>query len=284
MKFWKLQGAGNDFVIIDNRDNSINIENYSDIAIKLCDRKFGVGADGLLIVKDVYDKDLNADIEMVYYNSDGSRGAMCGNGIRCFSKYVYEKNIIRKKDFNVLTLDGIKKVSVLLSQDNIVDKVKVDMGQPSFNPDDIGIHPIYGRGNRFIEEDIKVGEDIFRVSSILVGVPHTIIFMDEINEEIVFKYGPMIEKHEAFKNRTNVNFVEVIDKETIKVYTWERGCGYTLACGTGVTASAIISNYLDKTSKSVDAHCPGGVLTISLNSDVFMTGQARKVFEGEFEY
>ena len=276
MKFWKLQGAGNDFVAIDGRFDNIDPDDYSDLALKLCDRKFGIGSDGLLVVKNSE----IADIQMVYYNADGSRGEMCGNGIRCFSKYIYEMDIIKTDLFTVETLDGIKNIT-LTKDDNLkVNLVKVDMGEASFNPENIPVHKIFHSKNRFIEEKIRVMDEDITVSSILIGVPHTVVFTDNVNEEIVLKYGPSIEKNATFPKKTNVNFVEVVNKNKIKVYTWERGCGYTLGCGTGMTASVIIANYLGKVSKNVEVECPGGKVFIDLEDSTYMTGDTHKIFEG----
>ena len=249
---------------------------YGELAKKVCDRRFSVGADGLLVVKN---NDL-ADIEMVYYNSDGSRASMCGNGLRCFVKFVYDNNIIEKNEFDVYTLDGIKNVKIDL-KDNKIDTIKVNMGSGSFKSNDI---PVNTTKEVFINEDIQVLDKKFIVSSMLMGVPHTIIFVEDINMEDVHKYGPLIEKHEIFPQNTNVNFVKVIDESNILVRTWERGCGYTLGCGTGMTASAIISNYLNKVSKNVNVTSEGGSIKIDLIYDeAYMSGRAEKICEGNLE-
>lgn len=277
INFWKMHGVGNDFVAIDGRFDNINSDNYSDFAYNICHRKFGIGADGLLVVKN---SDI-ADIEMVYYNSDGSRGEMCGNGIRCFSKFVYENNIVKKDSFTVNTLDGIKFIELTTNiKDDTVDTVKVDMGKPNFNPQFI---PVNTNKDSFIESKITALDKEFTVSSVLMGVPHTVIFVDKSNKDLVLKYGSSLENHEIFPKNSNINFVEVINKDTIKVQTWERGCGYTLACGTGMTASVIISNYLGKTNNKVKAISEGGEVFIDINNDnIYMIGPAVKVFEGTF--
>ena len=276
IKFWKMHGAGNDFVAIDGRFDNIDSSQYSDFAYKVCHRKFGIGADGLLVVKNSN----VADIEMVYYNGDGSRGEMCGNGIRCFSKFVYENNIVKKYIFTVETLDGIKTVELTLCSDN-VDFVKVNMGEANFNPKFV---PVDTDNNIFIEEKITALDKEFTVSSILMGVPHTIIIVDKLDKDIVLKYGASLETHKVFPKKSNINFVEIIDRENIKVLTWERGCGYTLACGTGMTASVIISNYLDKVNNKVNVFSEGGKVSINLEDNkAFMTGSAVKVFEGFIE-
>lgn len=274
MKFWKMHGAGNDFVAIDGRFDNIKADNYSDFAFNICHRKFGVGADGLLVVKN---SDV-ADIEMVYYNGDGSRGEMCGNGIRCFSKFVYENNIVQKDCFTVNTLDGIKTITLTLDENKNIKLIKVGMGKASFESN---LVPVTTNKHQFIEEKISVLDEEFTVSSILMGVPHTVIFVNESNKDIVLKYGSALETHPVFPKKSNINFVEVLDKDTIKVQTWERGCGYTLACGTGMTASAIIANYLNKTNKRIKTISEGGEVFIDItDTEVFMIGSAVKVFEG----
>lgn len=275
INFWKMHGAGNDFVAIDGRFDNINPEDYSNFALEVCHRKYGVGADGLLVVKN---SDI-ADIEMVYYNADGSRGEMCGNGIRCFSKFVYENKIIEKDTFTVNTLDGIKIIELTIdNSSNTVKTVKVDMGKPSFNPESV---PVTTNNSEFIEETIVALNKEFVVSSILMGVPHTVVFVNESNKDLVLKYGESLETHKVFPKKSNINFVEIIDRDTIRVQTWERGCGYTFACGTGMTASSILSHHLGKTNAKVKAISEGGEVFIEVNKDnTYMIGSAVKVFEG----
>lgn len=275
MKFWKLHGIGNDFIAIDGRNDNIEPENYNEIAKKVCNRRFSVGADGLLVVK----KSDIADVEMVYYNSDGSRAAMCGNGLRCFVKFVYDNNIIRKDEFDVYTLDGIKKIKLNL-KNNQIDSIKVNMGKGSFLPKDI---PVNCDDEVFINKKIKVLDKEIVLSSMLMGVPHTIVLVDELNMDEVIKYGREIEKLNIFSKGTNVNFVKVEDKNNISVNTWERGCGYTLACGTGMTASAVICNYLNKVEESVYVKSQGGSVKIDIEDFVYMTGPSVKICEGNLE-
>ena len=276
MKFWKLQGIGNDFIAIDGRNDSIENDNYGELAKKVCHRRFSVGADGLLIVKNSN----VADVEMVYYNSDGSRAFMCGNGLRCFVKFVYDNNIIKKEEFDVYTLDGIKNIKINLKK-NKLDTITVNMGSGSFESDDI---PVNTKKEVFINENIQILDKKFTISSMLMGVPHTVVFVDNINMEDIHKYGPLIEKHEIFLQNTNVNFVEIIDESNILVRTWERGCGYTLGCGTGMTASVIISNYLNKVCKNVNVISEGGSIKIDLGDEkAYMSGRAEKICEGILE-
>lgn len=275
MKFWKLHGIGNDFIAIDGRYDNIDSNDYGEFAKLVCHRKFSVGADGILVVKNSD----NADIEMVYYNCDGSRAAMCGNGLRCFVKFVYDNNIVRKEEFDVYTLDGIKRVKINL-KNNEIDSIKVNMGKGSFIPNNI---PVITNKDKFINEKVKILDKEFYISSINTGVPHAVILVDEIIMEDVLKYGREIEKYKIFPKGTNVNFVKVIDKNNINVDTWERGCGYTLGCGTGMTASAIICNYLDKVGKSVNVTSKGGSVKIDIEDFVYMTGPSVKICEGNLE-
>lgn len=275
MEFWKLHGVGNDFIAIDGRFDNIDANCYSEIAKKVCHRHFGIGADGLLVVKN---SDC-CDIEMVYYNSDGSRANMCGNGLRCFCKYVYDRKIINSNEFTVYTLDGEKKIILDTKEDNILS-IKVNMGKPNFNPKFI---PVDIDKDKCIKESIKIEDKVFEINSVLMGVPHTIVFVEELSKEDVYKYGPLLEKNKIFPKNTNVNFVKIENEENISVYTWERGCGYTLGCGTGMTASVIISNLLNKVKNIVNVKSEGGIVKIDISDDVYMIGNAVKICEGTVE-
>ncbi|NME07982.1 diaminopimelate epimerase [Paraclostridium bifermentans] len=275
MNFWKLHGVGNDFIAIDGRFDNKDSNDYSDLAKKVCHRRFGVGADGLLVVKT---SDIS-DVEMVYYNSDGSRANMCGNGLRCFCKFVYDNNIVKDTEFSVYTLDGIKKISLNIESEKNYT-IRVNMGKPNFNPKNI---PVNTNKEVFIKEKLLIDNKEVEVSSILMGVPHTIVFVDELIKEDIYKYGKLIEENEIFPNKTNVNFAKVDDKDNIYVYTWERGCGYTLGCGTGMTASVILANYLGKTNEIVNVKSEGGSVRIELLDDVYMIGNAVKICEGTLE-
>lgn len=273
MKFWKLHGIGNDFIAIDQRFNN-NLE-YCDLAKRVCHRKFSVGADGLLIAK----KSDIADIKMIYYNSDGSKANMCGNGLRCFARFVYDNNIITKDSFKIETYDGIKIVN--LNIENNIESIKVNMGKGSLLSKEISINC---DSETFIEKDIKILDKTFKISAILMGVPHSVIFIDDISVDDVCKYGKEIEKNKIFNQGINVNFVKVEDDRNIKVYTWERGCGYTYACGSGMTACAIISNLLRKTKETINVQSKGGCLKIDIKKDgSYMIGPAIKICEGILE-
>ena len=275
MKFWKLHGIGNDFIAIDGRFDGIDADNYSSLAKKVCHRRMSVGADGLLVVKNSG----VADIEMVYYNADGSRAAMCGNGIRCFCKFVFDNHIVKDDEFSVDTLDGIKHITIRTTNGEI-NSIKVDMGYGSMLAKDV---PVNTTKEKFVEEEVHIIDRDFTVTSMLMGVPHTVVFIDEFDINMIEKYGPAIEKDPVFPEGTNVNFVKVRDKYNINVYTWERGCGYTLGCGTGMTASAMICNYLGKTEESVNVTSKGGTVKIDIDDCVYMTGPAVKICEGYLE-
>lgn len=275
MEFWKLHGIGNDFIAIDKRFDNNDFDFYSDLAKKVCNRRFSVGADGLLIVKN----SSVADIKMLYYNSDGSMAKMCGNGLRCFSKFVYDNNIVKKEEFSVDTLDGIKKVKLNINNKKI-DSIKVNIGTGLFKSKDILLDE---NKDKFINEKINILDKEFSVSFILMGVPHLVILVDKLDMNEVYKYGEEISNYKIFPNKINVNFVKVEDKENINVRTFERGCGYTLGCGTGMTASAIICNYLGLTDKSVNVASQGGDIKIDIEDFVYMTGPATKICEGRVD-
>lgn len=275
MEFWKLHGIGNDFIAIDKRFDNNDFDFYSDLAKKVCNRRFSVGADGLLIVKN----SSVADIKMLYYNSDGSMAKMCGNGLRCFSKFVYDNNIVKKEEFSVDTLDGIKKVKLNINNKKI-DSIKVNIGTGLFKSKDILLDE---NKDKFINEKINILDKEFSVSFILMGVPHLVILVDKLDINEVYKYGEEISNYKIFPNKINVNFVKVEDKENISVRTFERGCGYTLGCGTGMTASAIICNYLGLTDKSVNVASQGGDIKIDIEDFVYMTGPATKICEGRID-
>lgn len=274
IKFSKMHGAGNDFVIV-TAENVKGLD-YSILAKKMCDRHFGIGADGLMIVEN----SVTSDIQMIYYNSDGSRAEMCGNGIRCFSKFVYNKKIVTKKDFTVETLAGEKKIK-LYSTNNNVQNIVVDMGKPSLNTKDI---PVKSDKETFINQKIIVKDQEINVSSILMGVPHTVIFVDNLEKYPVNRIGPIIENYEIFTQKTNVNFVEIVERNFIKVDTWERGAGKTLACGTGVCASVYISKLLKYVDDKVFVQVPGGKLNIFIDKDdnIFMEGSAEFICDGKY--
>ncbi|MEF9952504.1 MAG: diaminopimelate epimerase, partial [Clostridium sp.] len=274
MRFSKMHGLGNDFIIIENND--LTNEELSDIAKKVCNRNFSVGADGLLVVK----KSSIADIKMDIINADGSYANMCGNGIRCFCKYVYEMGIINNSIINVETGAGVLSASLNIIN-NIVEDIRIDMGEYSFDKDKIGF---------LLDDNIKdyslvVDNKEYRASTILIGVPHTVIYVNNIIEEEVVRVGQKIEKLPIYKWGTNVNFVKYIDDKNIEVRTWERGAGITYACGTGVTSSVMIGVLSGKNSNIVDAKVYAGIIRIEYkDSVIFMSGPAKFICTGEFDF
>jgi diaminopimelate epimerase len=275
VKFTKMNGLGNDFIVLENLENKVY--DYDILARKLCDRHFGIGADGLLIVE----PSGIADIKMRIINSDGSEAEMCGNGARCFAKYVYENGIVKKDKMSVETLSGII-MPELIFKDDVVEKVKVHMGSPIFRPDMI---PVKTDKKSFIEEAIKIDGRSYIVTSLLVGVPHTIIFVNSIDENMILNVGPLIEKLQIFPRGTNVDFVKVENDSNITVRTWERGAGLTLACGTGACASAVASALTGRTKRNVYVHFKKGDLYIEwlLDNNIYLTGIAEEVFTGEIK-
>jgi diaminopimelate epimerase len=271
MQFWKMHGSGNDYIVVDNRNEKISGKHAKALAKKLCERRFSIGADGLLLCSN----SRVADAKMRIFNADGSEAEMCGNGIRCFAKYCYENNIVEKQDFMVETLSGIKHVWLSLNG-NEVETVKVDMGTPNWQRSSV---PMIGQGT-CINEDLKVDDETFKVTCLSMGNPHCIIFVNCIDCFPVEKIGAKIEKHKAFPNRTNVGFAEVLSRSELNLRVWERGCGETLACGTGTCAAVAASNKLGLVGSNVTVHVLGGELNVEVAETIFLTGRTEKVFEG----
>lgn len=275
MRFTKMHGLGNDFIVLES-DTKKEVD-YFGLAKDLCDRHQGIGADGILLVE----PSRIADVKMRVVNADGSEAEMCGNGIRCFAKYVYEKGLVKKEKLTVETLAGIIEPALLI-KDGRIEGVKVNMGKPKFNRSDI---PMSGAGETVLNEKIEANGGEYFITSLLMGVPHTMLFVDDISKAPVTSLGPIIEKHPLFPRKTNVNFVEVVNDSEIKVRTWERGAGATLACGTGSCASVVASHLLGKTKRNVMVRLALGSMDIEFADDetVYMTGPAAFVFEGDTE-
>lgn len=268
MKFTKMQGNGNDFIVIEDLNREL-LGKESEIARKLCNRKFGIGADGILLVRNNKD----SDIEMEIINSDGSYAAMCGNGIRCFAKYVYERNIVKNSKMKIMTGDGIKEAELFI-KDEKVDKIKIFMGKEDYSPKNIPAKC----EEEVINKVINIDDKEITINSVLMGVPHTVIFEDEALD---INLGGKIEKYPLFPQGTNVNFCKVINNEEIEVRTWERGAGPTLGCGTGNCASVIIAKKLGYVRDNVTVKVPGGELKVELTEEgVYMIGNAEFICEG----
>lgn len=272
LKFWKMHGLGNDYVVTDNRDGMIREGRLTALAQKLCKRRFSVGADGLLLA---YDSPI-ADIKMRIFNADGSEAEMCGNGIRCFAEYCYESNLVRKKRMMVETLAGVKNLWLNL-EGGEVKTVRVDMGKPILERERI---PMLGEGSP-IDVELRVEGENFKATCLSVGNPHCVIFVEDLDTFPVETFGPRIENHPLFPNRTNVEFVQVLNEKNLRVRVWERGVGETLACGTGACASFVAAKLLGKTAEKSVVHLPGGDLSLEYSDKVLMTGPAEKVYAGE---
>jgi diaminopimelate epimerase len=271
MQFWKMHGLGNDYIVIDNRDQKISDKHASILAEQLCERRYSIGGDGLLLV---YRSDV-ADVKMRIFNADGSEAEMCGNGIRCFSKYCFENVIVKKTEFTVETLAGIKQVWLTLDGMEVV-AVKVDMGEPNWERSSL---PMVGEG-KCINEKIDVVGETYRISCVSMGNPHCITFVGDVDVFPVYSIGKLIENHKAFPKRTNVGFVQVLGSEELSVRVWERGCGETLACGTGTCAAVAVAHKLGKVKDKVTVHLLGGDLQIEVGKTILMSGAVEKVFEG----
>ena len=267
MEFTTMHGLGNDFLVFENDGTN---RDWNAVAKKVCQRRLSVGADGILVVL----PSSEADIRMRIVNADGSEAEMCGNGIRCFAKYVYERGIVDKDDMTVETLAGIIRPRLIIEDGRVAD-VCVDMGQPMFDRKSI---PMTGSGSA--EQEIEAAGKNVSVSSMLMGVPHTMVLVEDIEAVDAGTLGPAIERHEIFPRKTNVNFVLVLDGENIRVLTWERGAGLTLACGTGACASAVATYKKGLTGPKVTVHLSVGRLIIESLSDgrVLMTGPAQEVY------
>lgn len=274
MKFQKMHGLGNDFILMDEIDPSKY--DLAALAIKLCDRHQGIGADGIILIL----PSEIADVKMRIINSDGSEADMCGNGIRCFAKYVYDNHINTATSFTIETGAGIM-IPELIIEDGKVLFVKVNMGAPHLERSAI---PMMGAAGNVINESINIEGRDYKITSLLMGVPHTIVFVNHFDENTILKIGKLIEKHPLFPQGTNVNFVEVLNNNEINVRTWERGAGRTLACGTGSCASAVAASLNNLTGKEVTVHLALGDLLIEwIDGIVYMTGSAHHVFEGRVE-
>ncbi len=276
--FTKMHGLGNDFVITQHQWLPKNID-LSELTKKVCNRHFGIGADGLIVVTPPTDPS-KFDTQFVYINSDGSRAEMCGNGIRCFAKYLVDNNLTSKTTLNVETPAGLIKPTV-----NPDGSVTVDMGQPVLEPAEVPFNQT--TDEKAGQANISVSDKTIPLSPVSMGNPHGIIFQDDLSEALdPNTFGPAIEKHPAFPQKTNVEFVTQTSPDTLNVVVWERGCGFTLACGTGACAVAVAAQRLNKTGTKTNIDLPGGRLIIEWSGNgstpVLMTGPATTVFEGTY--
>lgn len=275
LRFTKMHGTGNDYVYVNLFQETV--ENPGELAVKISDRHFGIGSDGLILIA----PSEIADCRMIMYNADGSEGAMCGNGIRCVAKYAYEHGIVRNTHITVETKSGVKSLELTV-EDGCVTYIQVNMGQAVLKPEDI---PVKAEGETFISQTINVDGRDYEVTCVSMGNPHCVIFTEGIDKMDLEKLGPKFENHELFPNRINTEFVEVIDEHTLKMRVWERGSGETISCGTGtcaVTVAAVLNGYC-KQGEEVEVQIRGGRLydTYQKNGEVLMKGPAAVVFDGE---
>ena len=276
MKFTKMHGIGNDYVYVNCFKETV--ENPSEVAIKVSDRHFGIGSDGLILIK----PSEVADGKMEMYNADGSQGAMCGNGIRCVAKYMYDYGITDKTSISVETKSGIKYLDLTLKNGK-VDTVKVNMGAPILKASEI---PVVSEKDQVISEPVTVDGKEWKITCVSMGNPHAITYIDDVKNLEIEKIGPKFENHEIFPDRVNTEFVHVIDRNTVEMRVWERGSGETYACGTGACAVAVSSILNGLTEAEVTVKLLGGDLKIFWDRQknrVDMTGSATTVFDGEID-
>jgi diaminopimelate epimerase len=276
MKFTKMQGCGNDYVYVDcTRDL---IENIPETARKVSDRHFGIGSDGLILIR----PSQKADFMMDMYNFDGSRAQMCGNGIRCVAKYVFDNGLTDKTKITIETLAGIKTLDLIVTDDK-VSRVTVDMGTPVTKP---SLIPAVSDQEKIVAQPITVGDQIYEVTCVSMGNPHAVVFVEDTKGIPIETLGPMFEHHEMFPERVNTEFIHVVDRSRIEMRVWERGSGETLACGTGASASVMACILNGYTDHEVTVALLGGELKICYDDQkdvIFMTGPAVKVFDGEID-
>lgn len=277
MRFTKMHGAGNDYIYVNCFKESV--KNPEKFSVKVSDRHFGVGSDGLVLIcpSEV------ADFKMAMYNADGSQGKMCGNAARCVAKYVYDNKMTDKKNISLETLSGIKYIELRV-ENSVAVAAKVNMGSPILKGREI---PTKFDGDTVVRQKLTIGEKEYEVTCVSMGNPHCVVFVDDVNGLELEKIGPLFENHEAFPERINTEFVRIVSDREFDMRVWERGSGETLACGTGACASAVASVLNGYCGRDTDikVNLRGGTLYInwSAGGDVFMTGPAEKICDGETE-
>lgn len=306
MKFTKMQGCGNDYVYVNGFEEQIPLEQKPEIVRKLSDRHFGIGGDGMIFINPSEE----ADFEMEMYNADGTRSEMCGNGIRCVAKFVYDKGLTDETKISIISAGKIKYLDLTVEKNinrniqnakdsgclnaedcngeqsknterGVVTKVRVNMGSPILVPEQI---PVVAAGEQVVDEPIIVDGKEYRMTCVSMGNPHAIIFMDGVKDFKLEEYGPSFEHHERFPNRTNTEFVEILDRQNVFMRVWERGTGETLACGTGCCATAVACILNGLTDDIITVKLLGGEIQIEWDREqnlIYMTGPAETVFEGE---
>ena len=289
MKFTKMQGCGNDYVYVNGFEEKIPQEKKPELVRQLSDRHFGIGGDGVIFINPAKE----ADFEMEMYNADGSRSEMCGNGIRCVAKFVYDKGLTEKEKITIVSAGQVKYLELTVEGKNAqsrgaVTKVRVNMGSPILEPDQIPVKVSEqdGRAPQVVDEPILVCGREYRMTCVSMGNPHAVVFMKDVEHLEIEKIGPHFENHERFPRRTNTEFVEVLDRRHVFMRVWERGTGETLACGTGCCAIAVACVLNGLTEDEITVKVLGGELQIQWDREqnlVFMTGPAEIVFDGEVE-
>ena len=277
MKFTKMQGCGNDYIYVNCFEEMV--PDPPGTSIRLSDRHFGVGGDGLVLIS----PSDTADFDMDMYNADGSRSGMCGNAIRCVGKYVYDRGLTEKKVITVSTQTGVKTLWLDV-QNGAVQTVRVCMGKPDFRPEAV---PVAGEGDSFLRQNITVLGETWNVSAVSVGNPHCVTYVDDPYALDFERIGPAFENHPAFPARVNTEFIQVIDEHTLKMRVWERGSGETFACGTGASAALAVTAKLGLCADEADLILRGGTLHIEWDREtdlLYMTGPATFVFDGEVEF
>ena len=302
MKFTKMQGCGNDYVYVNGFEEHIEKEDKPELVKRLSDRHFGIGGDGVIFINPSEE----ADFEMEMYNADGSRSEMCGNGMRCVAKFVYDKGLTDKTKLEIISGGKVKYIQLFVEKASacergVVTKVKVNMGSPILEPalvpvipglcgaseeetGENGVHQACVEEGSLINAPIVVDGQTYHMTCVSMGNPHAIVFMKGVKELDIEKIGPSFENHKCFPNRTNTEFVEIIDEQTVFMRVWERGSGETLACGTGCCATAVACVLNGLTANKVTVKLLGGELEIEWDQEknvVYMTGPAQIVFEGE---
>lgn len=274
MKFTKMEGLGNDYVYVNCFRETV--DNPSEVAKKVSDRHFGIGSDGLILIK----PSEVADFRMDMYNADGSQAEMCGNGIRCVAKYVYDYGLTDKTSISIETLAGIKYLDLQVT-DGKVSLITVNMGSPELVPDKI---PVISDSKRVVDEPIEVDGTTYKMTCVSMGNPHCIVFVEDTASFPLETVGPLFENHERFPKRVNTEFIQLLDRKTVNMRVWERGSGETLACGTGACASAVACILNGLTEDEITLHLLGGDLIVRWDQQdnlVYMTGPAQVVFDGE---
>ena len=276
LEFTKMQGIGNDYIYINTFNN--RVADPAKLAIKVSDRHFGIGSDGLVLIG----PSQTADCLMDIYNSDGSQAKMCGNAIRCVAKYVYERGLAVKRHLQIETLSGVKSLSLQI-RNGLVGDVTVNMGHPVFEPARI---PVRWHDSRLVDEPIAVGSHLYKLTCVSMGNPHAVTFVDAVDSLDLARLGPLFENHSLFPDRINTEFVQVIDRKNLRMRVWERGSGETMACGTGACASLAAAVATGRSDRQATLHLNGGNLDIAWDEssdEIMMTGPAAFVFDGWIE-